>query len=357
MPINMPPISTDKTLKNFIDSEHRLMPIEKLVGWKGYAVNASESIRQKFNQIIELFKTGKWTVEDQERVKIKRNFKEIKKITQDWSKALHETSARPDVIKYDVQMRQILDTRLNQMKDILIIALRNKPQDAKLNNLKDVVETEIKINRGVLNGEGKVLNQIKESKSVFEEAAAKARNKATANKNKLYKQHAEKLRAERSKHFPAELLPLDLSDGLDISLDTNKYIKNVLRDLGNAVKENKIIDLGDFKRHVSYFEEHVNRDSSEYKNLEKLKKKLATVERSQPKVKEAIEHSPPNVEEVIDDFDNAIKINQLTGNKADKSKPEAKDLFSKGRAEYNQDRADLRDRVREDKKNRDVDNF
>lgn len=272
--VNMPAIHTPQTTQDFDATLKRLMPLEPQGGWKGRVVSICDSIKSKYTQIIELFKTGKWSVEDQIRVKVNRELATVEKITSQWVEKMKTRFSGPKALEYDSQMRERYAARLDQMHYLVKAVLQVKPNDKQLSNLEMQIDNERKNNSEILKNDKKILERAKKGKSVFEQTAAWAANIAECKKGAAYEKRADQLIAERSIH-----MPVSEGDFFEVSA-----VRDLVEDKNNIrAMLNKQVPINE-----EYLESVRNRiDEVDLNDLSKngrrivadLKKKLAAAER------------------------------------------------------------------------------
>jgi hypothetical protein len=121
-----------------LEISRNLIPIQKSTTWKGRVVDVGEGIRRKFNQFINVFKTGRWSVENQSLVKLTRD---LKKIVQTSDKVSNELlNLGPGGIEADYTMRDQLKYRLFNMQEAVNIAITHSKDPQKFKNLKKELE-------------------------------------------------------------------------------------------------------------------------------------------------------------------------------------------------------------------------
>lgn len=236
--ITLPAIHTDKIIEGYKATFHRLEPIQVQAGWKGRIVSFGEAIQRRFTQIVELFKTGQWTVEGQVRVKIERDYKQLNKLVTDWEGDLFSKASSVRAMKFDRAMRKDLNARLHDMGYIVNKALGNKPEDKKLESLKQFLETELQNNDDAISTEEKHLKQAENGVSVFKEAAAKAAYKAESKKNEAYEARLKQLRAENEIHNPTNGVEIYKPFGegsQSYKIYGNALISKLYRTVSNAI--------------------------------------------------------------------------------------------------------------------------
>lgn len=181
--VNFTPIYDENIIRELTSMSDALLPIEQSSTWKGRIIGFSESVRRQFNQFINRFKTGAWSMEQQAAVKLK---KDLHKITTMVNKETLNKASEPSTLKVDFTMRTGLDNRLKLMYEIFKIAEKKQiekgGQPAKIfQDLKKEFTQALDTNKSILEWEAvqikKDTDHTSRAKGVFAEAAEKGRQK------------------------------------------------------------------------------------------------------------------------------------------------------------------------------------
>lgn len=197
--ITKPALYTNKIEQDYASTMRRLWPIQAKAGLKGHIVTFGESVSRTVTQVVELFKTGKWAVEDQVRVKIQREYKQVYKITTDFERDLAAKTSNVRGTKFDLEMRKDLDARLHAMGYIVHKALGNKPNDQKLADLEQVIENELTLNNDVISSHEEKLKIAANGPGLAIQVGAKLRQ---LHREKLEKSYTDQLEEKLAKRNP-----------------------------------------------------------------------------------------------------------------------------------------------------------
>lgn len=173
----IPELYTSQIVTDLVKMGSNLQPIASSSTWKGRAVGAGESFIRKFNQIIDLFKTGKWGVEKQAMVKLTKTLHQITGMTDKVSKDL--ASRSPGLIETDRAMRGQLVDRLRMMNEILSIAIVKSEKPEQYEGLKKEFQEAINKNNRIIEEENKIIPNIQSAGTAGQAAAVRGREKLT----------------------------------------------------------------------------------------------------------------------------------------------------------------------------------
>jgi hypothetical protein len=149
--------SEPETMKELIQKAQDLMPLPEVKSWKGRGIHIGESIRRKFNQLINLFKTGSWSVDRQTMSKLSKDLHELSDMVSKDSDILEKKG--PALLKTQLEMRQQIDSRLVLMREVLYTAEEHSKKPEQFAELKREFDSAISINKKTIREAASLLPQ------------------------------------------------------------------------------------------------------------------------------------------------------------------------------------------------------